>query len=69
MVPEMLFIVMLFIEFLFLVFLVAIFNTPLNKAFNSNPILNLWNVLHATLLYSVVSPTTPETKNIQPESE
>ena len=39
------------------------------KEFNSILILNLWNVLHATLLSSVVSPTTPETKNIQLESE
>ena len=34
------------------------------KAFNSNLILNLWNVLNATLLPSVVAPTTLETKKI-----
>ena len=32
------------------------------KAFNSNPIMNLWNVLHATLLPSVIAPTTLEPK-------
>jgi len=34
------------------------------KAFNSNLILNLWNVLHATLLPSVVIPVILETKNL-----
>ena len=38
------------------------------KEFNLIPIVNLWNVMHATLLSSVVAPATPETKKIQPES-
>jgi len=41
----------------------------IRKKFNSISILNLWNVLHATLLCSVVSTKTPEIKkDIQPES-
>jgi len=49
---------------LFLSFLVAIFNTPSQqrKEFNSIPIVNIWNVMHATLLSSVVAPKTPKTK-------
>ena len=34
------------------------------KAFNSNPILNLWNDLHATLLPSVIALATLETKKL-----
>ena len=52
---------------LFLAFFVAIFNTPsTRKEFNSIPILNLWNVLHAALLSSFVAPATPETKKKYP---
>ena len=41
-----------------------LFSTLLSirKAFNSNPIMNLWNVLHATLLTSVVAPATQKQK-------
>jgi len=51
---------LVFLAVLFLAFLVAHFSTlPLNKkGFNMNPILFLWNVLHAAHLPSVVASAT-----------